>query len=206
MTSNLIGRLKNLPVWFARCRRCRGFGVQSPWAYAFIRYVIGERWPYYAYERLDRISVKQSWRERRLNRLYFRISNYVRSDIVLDFSSGDDLSGTYIKEGCRRSRVVKVPVDMVNVDYSHFLADAGHSDFVMISLEGYWRAFFTEARRHAGDRTLFVVRDINRDGYARQCWRSIVEDSENIVTFDLYYCGIVFFDRKRYKQNYIVNF
>lgn len=33
----------------------------------------------------------------------------------------------------------------------------------------------------------------------------MMNDSRTGVTFDLYYCGILFFD-KRIKQNYIVNF
>ena len=36
-------------VWAVRIGHCRGFGVQSPWAYRMVRYVINEHWPYYAY-------------------------------------------------------------------------------------------------------------------------------------------------------------
>jgi len=34
----------------------------------------------------------------------------------------------------------------------------------------------------------------------------VTQDKRTGVTFDLYYCGIVFFNKKRFKQNYIVNF
>lgn len=206
VTSNVIGRLKSFPVWFARCRHCRGFGVQSPWAYAFIRYVIGEKWPYYAYESLDVLSKDLSCSDKKLYRLFFRISNYVRSGIVLDFSSGDELLSDYVTSGCGNSRVVRVMTGMHVDEYSRFLDNVGKTDFVIISLEGNWRDFFIEARKRAGDKTLFVVRGINDNGAARRCWRDIVDDVGNIVTFDLYHCGIVFFDKKRYKQNYIVNF
>ena len=40
----------------------------------------------------------------------------------------------------------------------------------------------------------------------RAFWREIVADERTGVTFDLYYCGIVMFDKKRHKQNYIINF
>ena len=33
--------------WLRRIKYCRGFGVQSPSAYRFIRYVINEHYPYY---------------------------------------------------------------------------------------------------------------------------------------------------------------
>ena len=41
-------RLKQWLVWLSRIHRCRGFGIQSPTDYAFVRYVVNEHWPYYA--------------------------------------------------------------------------------------------------------------------------------------------------------------
>ena len=41
---------------------------------------------------------------------------------------------------------------------------------------------------------------------ARDVWHEIVTDERAVLTFDLYYCGIVLFDKKRNKKNYIVNF
>ena len=37
-------------------------------------------------------------------------------------------------------------------------------------------------------------------------WKHLQEDERVKLTFDLYDIGLVFFDRKRIKQNYIVNF
>ena len=34
----------------------------------------------------------------------------------------------------------------------------------------------------------------------------IVADEHTSITFDLYYCGLVMFDKKRTKQHYIINF
>ena len=39
--------------WIRRIAYCRGFGVQSPSAYSFIRYVINEHYPYYAFDELN---------------------------------------------------------------------------------------------------------------------------------------------------------
>ena len=41
---------------------------------------------------------------------------------------------------------------------------------------------------------------------ARHLWDETATSLENIVTFDLYYCGLIYIDSKRYKQNYIINF
>ena len=44
--------IKRSIVWLRRAHRSKGFGVQSPWAYRFIRYVVNEPYPYYKYEHL----------------------------------------------------------------------------------------------------------------------------------------------------------
>ena len=54
-------------------------------------------------------------------------------------------------------------------------------------------------------RTLLVIEGIGHDTAAKALWQKLLNDNRTGITFDLYYCGIVFFD-KRYKQNYIVNF
>ena len=44
--------LKRWSIWLRRAKYSRGFGVQSPSAYQFIRYVLTEHYPYYAYQPL----------------------------------------------------------------------------------------------------------------------------------------------------------
>jgi hypothetical protein len=51
--------------------------------------------------------------------------------------------------------------------------------------------------------TVLIVEGIWRD---KQLWQAIVDDERARITFDLYYCGIVLFDRKRHKHHYIINF
>ena len=53
------------------------------------------------------------------------------------------------------------------------------------------------------DRSLLIVEGIWRD---KERWQSIVSDKRAVITFDLYYCGLVMFDTKRTKQHYIINF
>jgi len=37
-------------------------------------------------------------------------------------------------------------------------------------------------------------------------WREVAGDERSRITFDLYYCGLVMFDKKRHQMNYIINF
>ena len=51
--------------------------------------------------------------------------------------------------------------------------------------------------------SVLIVEDIYKD---RKAWSDIVGDQRVGTTFDLYYCGIVFFDKQRYSHHYIINF
>ena len=63
--------------------------------------------------------------------------------------------------------------------------------------------WLTEAvkRLRTGD---FVV--VDRLNYNKAVWQDVVGRLQNIVSFDMYYCGLVYVDPKRYKQNYKINF
>ena len=42
--------------------------------------------------------------------------------------------------------------------------------------------------------------------HQQRFWQDLIADHRTGITFDLYYCGIVLFDKKRHKKNYIINF
>ncbi len=50
-----------------------------------------------------------------------------------------------------------------------------------------------------------MVDNIKQTAEAKAFWQEIVDDERVSFSFDLYYIGIAFFD-KRPKQNYIINF
>jgi len=52
-------------------------------------------------------------------------------------------------------------------------------------------------------KSVIVVEGIWRDW---QRWHMMEIDDRTSITYNLYYCGIVFFDKTRYKHNYIINF
>ena len=156
-------------VWLGRMRHSRGFGVQSPWAYRMVRYVINEHYPYYAYESLalsyPGLGVVE--RKMRIESVSSALSPVRLSDMI---------------GGCGGRFVARL------------VPCRGLSD-QLASICGV-----------AGAGSAVVVHGIYSDASASREWRRIVSDEPGVVTFDLYYCGLVFFDEKRYKQNYIINF
>lgn len=82
--------MKGIAEYLRRIGKARGFGIQSPWAFRFVTEVIGERWPYYAYEDIDRMYTTR--RERRYRKLMLRVRNdiYPNKLVERDISEIDD--------------------------------------------------------------------------------------------------------------------
>lgn len=164
-------------VWLSRIHRCRGFGIQSPTDYAFVRYVVNEHWPYYAYEELRACD----WLTEKLGRLYFRLANWRQPRTMVA-----DKYQRYWQAGCRKT-VFTAAVETV--------------ELARVEVED--RAAWETVVQHCDEHSVVVVEGIWR---ARALWESIRRDERTGLTFDLYYCGIVFFDKKRYKHHYTINF
>ena len=172
-----MNQLQRGLVWLSRMHRCRGFGIQSPTDYAFVRYVVNEHWPYYAYDSLP----NDSWLTRKLGKLYFRLANWCQPTVMQV-----DRYQAYWQAGCKKTRFLSTiqQVELARVDiedvvgYESLLAKCGESSVVVV--EGIWR-------------------DWDR-------WHEMERDVRCGTTFDLYYCGIIFYDIQRFKHNYQINF
>ena len=172
-----MNQLQRGLVWLSRMHRCRGFGIQSPTDYAFVRYVVNEHWPYYAYDSLP----NDSWLTRKLGKLYFRLANWRQPTTMLE-----DHYQAYWQAGCRKTcfqSIVK-QVELARVDIE--------------DREGY-----ESLLPKCDERSVVVVEGLWRD-WAR--WHEMERDVRCGTTFDLYYCGIIFYDIQRFKHNYQINF
>ncbi len=192
-------------VWLCRIGHCRGFGVQSPWAYSMVRYVINEHFPYYAYKGLRRRYPADAVR-RKVGEMLLRLANYAQPTRVAAFYLDDaeeKHSKAYLKAGCRRMDYLTIKKeDEVNV-LIEFLQKDVEPHIVITDaqcLKGNVRKSVVDMLR-TGD-YLFIDNLNARKGL----WKDILKDFQNIVSFDMYYCGLIYLDEKRYKQNYIINF
>jgi hypothetical protein len=172
-----VSLLRRSWAWLSRLHHCRGFGIQSPTDYAFVRYVVNEHWPYYAYETLT----EDDWLTRRLGRLYLRLANWRQPTEMVT-----DRYQQWWHAGCRRTRFVEHTehVELARVDVTD-------------------RQLWTSLFERCDTQSVLIVEDIYKD---RKAWNDIVSDQRVGTTFDLYYCGIIFFDTQRYSHHYIINF
>lgn len=192
---------KRMIVWLIRSRHSRGMGVQSPSAYRFIRYVISEHYPYYAYGDLGRKAFSISKRRAKLCRFYFRLSNFCQPQVIFNYAPRTQAYEAYMQRGCKKAHILTQQPGQPDV-----LSSIDKLDMARISLVGDYASVVDKAMSKAHTKSVFVVEHIKRNSETREYWTRLVEDGRVAVTYDLYYCGVLFFDKNIFKQNYVVNF
>ena len=200
-----MDRVNQWLVWLRRMKYSRGFGIQSPWAYRFVRYVINEHYPYYAYEEMrDMLDSLGSVRSK-LCRLFFRIANYRQPDLIIDYMSPNIAYDALMQRGCKKSSIYHFD-ESTTQDELETVLSGRKIEMLRMSLEGSYSSFFEQVVNYAGNMCIFVLEGICATPETQSFWKQVVNDVRCNVTFDLYYCGIVFFDKKLFKTNYIINF
>ena len=176
--------LKRWLIWLSRIHKCQGFGIQSPTDFDFVRLVVNEHGPYYAYDEIK----AADWIQRKFGKLYLRVANWRQPDTIVtnDYQP-------WFQAGCRSARIVSHPLTL---SPSH-----PHIELARINMEQHEQ--LEELYTHCNQQSVIIVEGIWHNWDA---WHTIEHDSRTGTTFDLYYCGIVFFDTQRYKHNYRINF
>lgn len=211
MKRPLLLPLKRPFIWLRRFRHRRGYGVHSPFAFNFITNVIYERTPYYKYDELL-VSQKEQAKQKycgwdyetgKVKRLLFRVVNYCQPVTIVDAGclSASSLYLKAAKEGADYTAAA---------DLSELFLEAGVPvDFLYV--HDYRRPEFVEevfnlCASRSTQRSVFVVEGIRYTPSMMALWKRLVRHERAGITFDLYDLGIVFFDKTKNKQDYIVNF
>ena len=185
----------------SRIRHVHGFGIHSPSAYRFAREVINSRRRTKECKELGRSLKGVPHMVRRLGELYFRISLHVKCDIWLDWRWSGDVYKLYVELTGRQIRFIRSDECF---EWSQF----GKNEHLVVraTVDDHMETFYEEVINHANEHSILILEpSSNRKAFC-DLWKKILDDDRTGVTFDLYYCGIVFFDKYRPKQNHIVNF
>ena len=176
--------------YLLRMPRTYGFGVQSPFAYRFIRQVVhgGNGFP--CGDSLELLLSGASKCERRLLLVVLKLALYSHADTCfmpskyIDSPFGKMLRGLHIKPVSQLPLLDKVQLAIVSTDYSDYglLLDRMLANGVLL-VDGI----------HAGKKSY---------GF----WKLLLADKRTFVTFDLFDIGVIFFDPKMYKRNYRCNY
>ena len=202
----MIYFIKRSVVWLRRAQYSRGFGVQSPWAYKFIRYVVNEHYPYYKYAQLKQQVYGINKRVRKLCRLYFRIANFQQPHSFIDYLPFSSCYKIYTLAGAKKTLYQLISQDTTPESYTRILAEVGDNSIVRVSLRGNYREFIDKAIDLLPSTSVLILEHIKRNKATEAYWKSLVADDRTGITFDLYYCGLIFLNKTMIKQDYIVNF
>lgn len=187
--------LRRLVYHVARWPRSHGFGVQSPFAYRFVTDVVREAYPYYAYGELaekyhsDRFSL-------RLLQFLMRLSNFRQGRYWVS-NNLKSVELDYLRAGCQKAELLS----------SHARPDGVILDLVGLEAdEDYDHSFYRKYASLLGPDGVMVIEGIHGSSHCVRFWRQVTADPKAVVTFDIYDCGVVFFNPALSKMNYNVTF
>lgn len=182
-----------------RLRYSKGFGVQSPFAFALINDVINQKYRYDAYSKIEYMTKDMDGDTERLSKLYFRLARYSHPDVISDYSIHSLIDKSVFLLACPHAKVFSLnefPIydSSLNVGLFRMKIVADYRKIYQICLDS------------VSEDSLLIIEGINDSNESKMFWNEVVHDENTVLTFDLYYVGLVFFNKKYYKRNYIVNF
>lgn len=197
--------------WCRRFRHRCGYGVHSPSDFFLITSVVYEKSPYYAYDELKACPSSRRlphYREK-VNKLLFRLVNYFRPATLIEVGEGNGDAIRYM----RAARKSMVSVSLKGLDKEETLRSLQQElgkmdqvDFLHIAHTPYYKEVFELVFPYLNERSCVVVGSIYESNEREDWWKQSLADGRVRLTFDLYDIGLMLFDSKRYKQNFIVNF
>ena len=216
--------MKRVATYPAHLRHRLGFGVQSPWAFYLVRFVLREKWPFYAFDELKNLRRQLPKNAATFTRKHyeclFRLANWLKPSQVVVV--GDDcpaLSAIYLGTYSKRVEVSCLCGNMTEAERelleSHgvdcqcgevmtllkaLCPDTGFECLQIAHNDEAWN-IYDYAADHVNNNTMFVVEHLNTPK-GKLVWEKICMDSRARTTFNLGRTGLVFFNTKRSRMNY----
>lgn len=222
---------KRTYIWCKRFRYRKGYGVHSPYAFSLMRDVILERGTYYAYSDLRWVRKEASARlpryAQRIDKLLFRLVNRTAPTYILEVGTGSGISLHYLAAGRRGAQVVSLCGERPDERVAELISSCPNAellegnelevlaeelrlhetiDFLHVAHTEHYREVVSRCLRQVNDRSLFVIEGIHSSPDKHSWWKELQEDARTGITFDLYDLGLIFFDKTKFKQHYVVNF
>ena len=204
----LIQRIWN---WCRRFRYRCGYGVHSPSDFFLITSVIYEEGAYYAYGKLKETPGSKAlphYREK-VNRLLFRLVNFFHPFQLMEVGEGNGDAMRYMRAARPSMMSVSLKGDDKDEIIRRMKAELGQMkkvDFLHIGPTPYYKEVFEAVYPYLHEQSCVVMGDIYASEERREGWKELIRDERVRISFDLYDIGLLLFEAKRFKQDYIVNF
>ncbi len=163
----------------------------------------------------------------------FRLTNYAHPQTILEIGTSVGASSVYLSCCRKKARFITVdknsPANVLantlfknysgNIDFrfgdvsalvSGAISELDSLDFLFLHAGNYplnaVQLMFEQCISKSNAGSVFLIQDIHKSSTLKNWWKNIQLDDRVGITFDLYDFGIIFFDRKKIKQHYVVNF
>ena len=230
-----VNTLRKGSLLYRSIRYRKGFGVHSPFVFNLITKVIEEKCSYYSFYDIELLRKQLLFREgeitypdrqnkgKRKTRsiseivkresirpkhgaLLFRLTNYFKSKNILQIGTTMGLSTLYLTSyatGLKCIALENVP-EFATIARQAFAKEGRNP--VDLRIGNYKDLLFNECMKYAHNDTVFVFEGIKASRKMRELWEEICACPEVTVTLDLYSLGIILFNKKLHKRDYIVYF
>ncbi|MDL2305383.1 hypothetical protein LJC72_08605 [Bacteroides sp. OttesenSCG-928-D19] len=204
--------IKRPLVWVKRFRNRCGYGVHSPSAFDFITNVIYEKASYYAYEDIENSDIckilrqnikNKKYQSTKKDRLLFRLVNRLQPQTIIEIGE-PTASSLYLQAAKKQALYAIFPgvakylpnkPQQIGLLYIQFPTDVAEV-----------KRIIEEALPCLTLQSAIVIEGIHYNTSMCKMWKELEADERVITTFDLYDFGFMFFDSRRIKQKYVVNF
>ncbi len=188
-----------------------GFGIQSPWAYSFVKDVLYEKLRYYAYDDLLLRFPGRKGNTIKRDEQLFRLVNFFKPEEIIVLGGCCPCSMAYMQAANKSARVIDS--DIAHLSGITRLSDSQLSSATFIHIESATFIYIEKelhtsdiddiiALKNTGQNYLWtlVVDGINKEN--RLLWQHLKAASFHAVLFDMKYRGVAFFDSHRIGQCY----
>lgn len=204
----------------------RGHGIHSPFLFALITKVIEEKTPYYAYTDIDnflRTYPILNRRSTKQDRLFFRLVNYFSCRSILEIGSKSGVSvlhltapsvdivyqsvGSTIHPSI--TNYIQKEWERNTAFYSEFIEIGTPQDCIVIDMRGLEKSVnevYQYASNLIDEKTFIILKNLRTNKHSRSLWNQFRADERVSVSLDLYNLGILFFNPKLFRRNYIISF
>lgn len=182
-------------VWLKRIHKCRGFGIQSPFVYRFVTRIVNDHRNYPEYKQLTTDGKPADIIQRKLLKLLFRIARLYKPHTIYLKTGNDPWFRTAMAAaGCHTasdSTATEIPCAY---------------DLAVVNPELANMATLTALIDKAQPSSIVCVLHIGRNKRNKAIWHTLYNNKNTCISLDLHWCGLLFFDKSKSKEHFIVNF
>lgn len=202
MTHNIAYILERIALFFYRFGYGRGFGVQSPWAFSLVTKAICKPITTELKKHLAQQLLPTNLREQKVGALCYRIAHHLKA-----FQwQGVGAENPYLSACLTFGEEMETPVFYASP--ADLLAQKKQETpcAYWLDCDALSTSFLDEMLQNVHSDTFFILPNVYHDKHQKALWKHLETHPNTSVSFDLYYCALVFCNKKLQKQTHWVYF